>query len=71
MQKFLILFWVLLAGALSACGVESASTAATAAAVKQKELEAGRKTMNEAERKIGESMQQLQQNVQKSGEAEK
>jgi NifU-like protein involved in Fe-S cluster formation len=63
----------LLAIALSTagCGVETASTAATAAALKQKELEAGKKTMSEAERKIGESMQLQQQGAQKAGEADK
>lgn len=53
------------------CGVESASTAATAAALKQKELEAGKKTLSEAERKIGEAVQLQQQGAQKSGEADK
>ena len=56
---------------LDGCGVESLSTAATAAALKQKELEAGKKTMAEAERKIGESMQQVQQGAQKAGDADK
>ena len=56
---------------LGGCGVESLSTAATAAALKQKELEAGKKPMAEAERKIAESMQQVQQGAQKAGEADK
>ncbi len=59
------------ASAVSGCGVESASTAATAAALKQKELEAGRKTMSEAERKIGQSMEQVQRNAEKTDEAGK
>jgi hypothetical protein len=53
------------------CGVETVGAAATAAALKQKELEAGRKTMQQAEKKIGESMQQVQQNAEKAGEADK
>ncbi len=56
---------------LAGCGVESVSTAATAAALKQKELEAGRKTMQEAEKKIGESMQQVQQSNEKAADADK
>jgi hypothetical protein len=71
MRKPEVLCMLALAAAMSGCGVESASTAATAAAIKQKELEAGKKIMQEAEKQIGKSMQQLQQNVQKSGEAEK
>ncbi len=57
--------------AASGCGVESASTAATAAALKQKELEAGKKTMAEAEKKIGQAMEQVQQNAQKAAGADK
>ena len=60
-----------IAWALGGCGVETASTAATAAVLKQKELEAGRKTMEQAEKKIGESMDQLQQGAVKAGEADK
>ena len=71
MRKTNVMFVLVFAAAMTGCGVESASTAATAAAIKHKELEAGRKTMSEAEKKIGQSMEQLQQNVQKSGEAEK
>jgi NifU-like protein involved in Fe-S cluster formation len=71
MRKIEVLHVLALALAVSGCGVESASTAATAAAIKQKELEAGKKTMQEAEKQIGQSMQQLQENAQKSGEAGK
>ena len=56
---------------VAGCGVESVSTAATAAALKQKELEAGKKTMSEAEQKIGQSMELQQQGAQKAGEADK
>ena len=71
MSKFNVLVVVAFAAAMPGCGVESASTAATAVALKQKELEAGRKTLSEAEKKIGQSMEQMQQNVQKSAEGEK
>ncbi len=63
---------VLLAALLAAgCGVETATTAATAVALKQKELEAARKTIGEAEKKIGESIEQLQQGAQKAADADK
>ena len=67
-----IVLLVLCAAAFSAgCGVETVGTAATAAALKQKEVEAAQKTKAEAEKKIGAAMEQMQQNVQKSGEADK
>ena len=62
---------IVLASALAGCGVDSMSAAATAAALKQKEIEAGQKTKAEAEQKIGQAIEQMQQNVQKSGEADK
>jgi hypothetical protein len=52
---------VLVAAALAGCGVETASTAATAAALKKQEVEQGRKTMEQAQKKIGQSMEQMQQ----------
>ena len=58
--------------ALSAgCGIETASTAATAAALKQKEIEAGKKTMEQARQKIEQSMEQVQKSAEKAGEADK
>jgi len=52
---------VLVAAALAGCGVETASTAATAAALKKQEVEQGKKTMEQAQEKIGQSMEQMQQ----------
>ena len=49
---------VLAAAVLSGCGVETASTAA---ALKKQEVEQGKKTMEQAQKKIGESMEQMQQ----------
>ena len=51
----------LVAAALAGCGVETASTAATAAALKKQEVEQGKKTMEQAQEKIGQSMEQMQQ----------
>jgi hypothetical protein len=49
------------AAALAACGVETASTAASAAAIKKQELEQGQKTMQQTRQKIDGAMQQMQQ----------
>ena len=49
------------AAALAGCGLETASTAATAAALKKQELEQGKKTMEQAQKKIDGAMQQMQQ----------
>ena len=48
---------VLLAG----CGLDAASSAATAASLKKQELEQGQKTMQRAQQKIDGAMQQMQQ----------
>ena len=50
-----------MASALAGCGVETASTAATAASIKKQELEEGKKTMQRAQQKIDGAMQQVQQ----------
>ena len=47
--------------ALAGCGVETATTAATAASIKKQELEQGQKTMEQMKQKIDASMQQVQQ----------
>ena len=49
------------AAALAGCGVETASTAASAASIKKQELEEGKKTMERAQQKIDGAMQQVQQ----------
>jgi len=58
MKKLLV---IAVAAALSGCGVETAATAASAAAIKKQELEQGKKTMQQAQRKIDGAMQQLHQ----------
>ena len=45
---------------LAGCGVETASTAASAASIKKQELEQGQKTMQQAQQKIDGAMQQVQ-----------
>jgi curli biogenesis system outer membrane secretion channel CsgG len=61
-----ILAAILLA-ALAGCGLESAGTAATSAAMKKQELDQAKKTMEQAQQKINASVQ-LQQ--QRAAEAE-
>ena len=62
----------LVAALLAGCGVETASTAATAAAIKKQEMEQGKKTMEQAQQKIGQAAEQMQQSAQRgSDNAEK
>jgi len=51
---------MLAVAALTGCGVETASTAATAGSIKKQELEQGQKTMQQAQQKIDGAMQQVQ-----------
>ncbi len=54
--------------ALTGCGVETAGTAATGAAVKQKEIEAGNKSMEQARQQIDQAAQQIRERADKAGE---
>ena len=58
MKTFLVLA---AAAALAGCGVETASTAATAASIKKQELEQGQKTMQQSQQKIDAAAQAMQQ----------
>jgi len=62
---------LLAAVALSACGLDAASSAATAAALKKQEVEQGKKTMDQAQQKIGQAMEQVQQSQQSREDAAK
>jgi len=57
------------AAALAGCGVETASTAATAAALKKAEVEQGKRTMEQAQQKIGKTMEEAAQRAQQTGDA--
>ncbi|HEX5477070.1 MAG TPA: hypothetical protein VFX09_04375 [Burkholderiales bacterium] len=61
-----IIFSLLLLVPLAGCGVETASTAATAAAMKKQELEQGRNTYDRAKQKIGAAVELQQQSVQQN-----
>ena len=54
---------------LAACGVETATTAATGAAIKKQEVEEGRKTMERSQAKVEAAVQQMQQRAEKDGDA--
>lgn len=54
--------------ALAACGVETATTAATSAEIKRRELEQAKKTMEQATQKIEQNTQQL---LQRAADTEK
>ncbi len=45
---------------LAGCGLETASTAATAASIKKQEVQEGQKTLHNAQQKIDGAMQQMQ-----------
>lgn len=66
MGKIILLFATL---ALTACGADVASTAANAALIKKQELEQAKKTMDMAQQKINQSMEQMQQNTQRADDA--
>jgi outer membrane biogenesis lipoprotein LolB len=52
---------------LAACGVETASTAATGAAIKKQEIEQGKRTQQNAQRKIDDATKAMQDSAQKRG----
>ncbi len=54
--------------ALTGCSAETATTAATGAAIKKKEIEEGKRTQDQARQKIEKSMQQSQERAEKDGE---
>ena len=67
MKMFLALAAVI---SLAGCGVETASTAATAASLKKQEIEQGQKTMGRAQQKIDAAMQQMQQRADRAAGSE-
>jgi hypothetical protein len=55
------LLLIVATAALAGCGVEAVGSAATAASIKKQELQEGQKTMQRAQVKVNEAMQQMQQ----------
>jgi hypothetical protein len=62
---------IALIAVLTGCGVETATTAATVAAAKKKEIEQGKKTMEQMQQNIGKAMEQTQQSAERADEAAK
>lgn len=58
MKTFLVIAAV---AVLAGCGVETATTAATAGSIKKQELEQGQKTLQHAQQKIDAAAQQMRQ----------
>lgn len=58
----------LLLSTLAACGVETAGTAASAAALKKQELEQGRATMDKMQRDLDEVAKQAAQRAAQADE---
>lgn len=59
---------VLAIAALAGCGVETATTAATGAAIKKQEIEEGKKTMEQMQQNIDQAMEQARERAEKGGE---
>ena len=57
---------VLAIAALAGCGVETATTAATGAAIKKQELEQAKKTQEQARQKIEQATEQAEQRARQS-----
>jgi hypothetical protein len=55
---------------LAACGVETASTAATSATIKKQELDQGKQSMERAQEKINQAVQAQQQRAGDGGAKE-
>ena len=66
MRPELLVFLVL--ASLWGCGAETATTAATGAAIKQKEIEEGKRMQEQARKQIEESMQQTERRAGKDHE---
>jgi Tfp pilus assembly protein PilN len=62
---------VLALAALAGCGLETTGAAASGAAIKKQELEQGKKTMEQAQQKIGQALEQQQRAQPAEDSAEK
>jgi hypothetical protein len=52
---------------LTACGIETAGTAVTAASLKKQELEQGQKNMQQFQQKLDQASEQMQQRADQAG----
>jgi len=65
------LIFLIAAAALAGCGIETATSAATAAALKKQEIEQGKKTMEQTRQNLDKAMEQVQQSQKSREDAEK
>ncbi len=65
-MKPLIVF--LATAAIAGCGVDTAATAVTAAAIKKQEMEEAKRTQERARQKIEQATEQAQQRAQQGSE---
>jgi curli biogenesis system outer membrane secretion channel CsgG len=56
---------------LAGCGVETATTAATVAEAKRREMEQAKKTLDMAKQKIDAASQQMQKSAERDADASK
>jgi curli biogenesis system outer membrane secretion channel CsgG len=68
-MKTLLAFIAL--ASLAACGVETATTAATVAEAKRREMEQAKKSMEMAKQKIEAASQQMQKSTERAEDAAK
>lgn len=66
MQHFLVIF---AAVALVACGADTMSAAATAAALKKQEAEQGKQTTDQFQRKLKNATDRMEQRARETAEA--
>ncbi len=66
MKQFLLILAVM---SLTACGADTMSAAATAAALKKQEAEQGKQTMDQFQRKLKDSTARMEQHAQETAEA--
>ena len=60
---------LLLASMLTACGVETATTAAASAEIKKREMDQAKQTMEAAKQRIEQTSQQIQQRAEDTDKA--
>jgi hypothetical protein len=54
---------------IAGCGVDTATTAATGAAIKKQEVDQGKKTLEQVQQKTEQAAQQIQQRAEQAGAA--
>ena len=62
---------VIVLAILAGCGVETATTAATSAEIKRREMEQAKKNMDMAKQKIEAAAQQMQERAARAGDSAK